>query len=245
MYNPYYFTGRRYDEETGLYYYRARYYSPSIGRFLQTDPIGYRGGINLYAYVGNNSTSYVDPMGLCKNGTYGFSPGIDSFGDPYGLFKWLAWFAGISFDSPYNIEDLSYLAKIAAFANEMGVGTAIFSPGIAYAAEDDPTPWEPLSRDLARSSVGGGIINEVLIAGGIGLIAAGLATANPALIAVGIGVAIVGGLLKVHEIASLPDRGKRIAMDVYEKTGMGERDEELDKILDEADRQDRINRRRR
>ena len=39
--NPYLFTGRRYDNETGLYYYRARYYSADLGRFLQTDPIGY------------------------------------------------------------------------------------------------------------------------------------------------------------------------------------------------------------
>jgi len=37
--NPYMFTGRNYDSKTGLYYYRARYYSPYIGRFLQTDPI--------------------------------------------------------------------------------------------------------------------------------------------------------------------------------------------------------------
>jgi len=41
--NPYMFTGRRFDIETGLYYYRARYYNPYIGRFLQTDPVGYLG----------------------------------------------------------------------------------------------------------------------------------------------------------------------------------------------------------
>jgi len=48
----------------GLYYYRARYYKPSLGRFLQTDPIKYRGGLNLYTYCGNNSVKFVDPMGL-------------------------------------------------------------------------------------------------------------------------------------------------------------------------------------
>ncbi len=39
--NPFLFTGRQYDPETGLYFYRARMYSPSLGRFLQTDPFGY------------------------------------------------------------------------------------------------------------------------------------------------------------------------------------------------------------
>jgi RHS repeat-associated protein len=62
--NRYMFTGREYDQETGLYYYRARYYDPSIGRFLQTDPIGYQGGINLYNYVGNSPVNWIDPCGL-------------------------------------------------------------------------------------------------------------------------------------------------------------------------------------
>ncbi|MFX0198183.1 MAG: RHS repeat-associated core domain-containing protein [Candidatus Hodarchaeota archaeon] len=61
--NPYMFTGRRFDYETGLYYYRARYYNPYIGRFLQTDPVGYGDGINWYAYCGNNPLAFVDPTG--------------------------------------------------------------------------------------------------------------------------------------------------------------------------------------
>ena len=61
--NRYLYTGREYDPETGLYSYRARYYDPIIGRFLQTDPIGYAGGINLYTYVGNNPITGTDPKG--------------------------------------------------------------------------------------------------------------------------------------------------------------------------------------
>src|SRR5687768_13807633 len=58
------FTGRESDG-TGLYYYRARYYNPTLGRFISEDPIGFAGGdANLYAYVGNDPISYKDPSGL-------------------------------------------------------------------------------------------------------------------------------------------------------------------------------------
>jgi len=62
---PYRFTGRRLDPETGLLYYRARYYWPQGGRFLQVDPVGYIADMNLYAYVGNEPTNRADPIGLC------------------------------------------------------------------------------------------------------------------------------------------------------------------------------------
>ncbi len=62
--NPSKFTGRE-DDGTGLYYYRARYYSPQQQRFISGDPIGFAGGsTNLYAYVGNSPTNHTDPSGL-------------------------------------------------------------------------------------------------------------------------------------------------------------------------------------
>jgi RHS repeat-associated protein len=53
----------QYDEETGLYYLRARYYDPAIGRFIQEDPVGLAGGSNVYAYLGGDPTRARDPMG--------------------------------------------------------------------------------------------------------------------------------------------------------------------------------------
>jgi len=66
---PFTFTGREYDAESGLYYYRARYYDPRAGRFLTKDPIGFLGGdVNLYRYVWNSSTNWIDPFGLSPIG---------------------------------------------------------------------------------------------------------------------------------------------------------------------------------
>jgi RHS repeat-associated protein len=57
------YTGREPDA-SGLVYYRARYYDPSVGRFTQRDPVGYLDGLNRYAYVGNNPVNFTDPNGL-------------------------------------------------------------------------------------------------------------------------------------------------------------------------------------
>ncbi len=62
--NRFTFTGREWDSETGLYYYRARYYHPGQGRFLSRDPLGYLPDVNLYRYVENDPTSRTDPFGL-------------------------------------------------------------------------------------------------------------------------------------------------------------------------------------
>ena len=58
------YTGQQLIGELGLYYYKARFYSPALGRFLQTDPIGYKDDQNLYAYVGSNAVNRTDPSGL-------------------------------------------------------------------------------------------------------------------------------------------------------------------------------------
>jgi RHS repeat-associated protein len=60
---------RESDTQTGLYYYRARYYDPTAGRFLGEDPIRFNSGPNFFSYVRNNPTNLIDPSGLapCLN----------------------------------------------------------------------------------------------------------------------------------------------------------------------------------
>jgi RHS repeat-associated protein len=62
--NYFQYTGREFDTETNLYFYRARYYDPQSGRFLSEDPLGFGGnGTNFYAYAGNDPIGNVDPSG--------------------------------------------------------------------------------------------------------------------------------------------------------------------------------------
>jgi len=71
------YTGQRIDAETnGLYYYRARMYAPTFGRFMQTDPLGYSVGTNLYAYVNNDPLNATDPTGL---DTYSLGLNVNAF----------------------------------------------------------------------------------------------------------------------------------------------------------------------
>jgi RHS repeat-associated protein len=160
------FTGRYYDAETGLYYYRARVYNPYIGRFMQTDPSGYSGGINLYAYCGNNPIMLVDPYGLC-GGSGWFGNAVSSANRIYGEIS----------DAPQQIgrglSDGVYLAGNGASLGLLGDDAQLSSLQKEYGG------WATASRVLSGTSTvlataGGGM--EYL--GARGLIAAGTEVAS-------------------------------------------------------------------
>ncbi len=126
---PFKYTGRRLDPETGLYYYRARYYAPTIGRFLQTDPVGYGDDMNLYGYVGNDPLNSTDPTGKLS-----FDDAIMAFGkavdatidsavkDPVGTALDFVPIVGDIKGAVEFLEEPTVLGGIAVVASVVPVG---------------------------------------------------------------------------------------------------------------------------
>ncbi|MFB0554819.1 MAG: RHS repeat-associated core domain-containing protein [Phycisphaerae bacterium] len=164
--NPYMFTGRRFDIETGLYYYRARYYKPHIGRFMQTDPVG--DGMNWYGYCGNNPLIMVDPSGCHEMAYHHFhftmpSDLIDTTGlsldkIPGEFSDWLLSDMAIVEQMPgWDIDSVTWVPDSDEFLD-----VAIFYNGCYV---DDPLPVD--EPELAIETVGR---VQVLTVGGIGML---------------------------------------------------------------------------
>ncbi len=98
------FTARDWDSTTGLYYYRFRDYSPTLGRFLQPDPIGYADSMNLYQYCNNNPIKFTDPWGLLRTGVHDkIHPG-DGDLDSGWTHPWNPFSTGLHFRDRNDVE---------------------------------------------------------------------------------------------------------------------------------------------
>lgn len=151
----YRFTGREFDPETGLYYYRARYYDASTGRFLGEDRVGRRRGVNRYVYVMNQPVSRLDPFGLID--CSGFSGRIKCLGkDNEGVEKLLQEEAkkkGIklsdeaakAFREEVNSGDLKKGFKAGKESEEIQVGIDIVDRVI-----DDPNTSNKLKDEMKK-----------------------------------------------------------------------------------------------
>ena len=91
--NPFQYTGREFDQETGIYFYRARYYDQNVGRFISEDPLRYPDGTAFYVYANNDPLNLFDPLGLCPweihHRRLRGVPG--PIGDPLGLDHYYFW----------------------------------------------------------------------------------------------------------------------------------------------------------
>jgi RHS repeat-associated protein len=121
---PYTFTTRELDSETGLHFYRTRNYDSSVGRFIQPDLIGFFGGPNFYAYAGNNPVYFVDPLGL---------DAID-----------------VAANYAAGFGDMLSFGITSYIRNELGVNNAVDQCSIAYSAGW----WSGMLHQLAFSGIG-------------------------------------------------------------------------------------------
>jgi RHS repeat-associated protein len=133
--NPYQYTGREADT-AGLYYYRARYYSPMMAGFISEDPIGFGGGQDsFYAYVGGDPLDYID--------AFGFKPG-----DPFPTA------------APAALDALKYINPISIAKNAEYAGLIYFSGGHFYATNpvegtlDSSAPWNSVAKQALLNAGG-------------------------------------------------------------------------------------------
>lgn len=119
------YTGQAYMPEIGLYNYKARFYSPTMGRFLQTDPVGYDAGLNIYNYASSDPVNKIDPTGLADIVVVAGSTGPFTTGSTHAFPAVVPMPAGATGggNAP-GVVDIIVNAKKKAF--QVGVGRISF-----------------------------------------------------------------------------------------------------------------------
>jgi RHS repeat-associated protein len=175
--NPFRYTGREFDPETSLYYYRTRYYDQNTGRFISEDPLRSKGGLNFYRYASNNPIQSKDPYGLLTlnlGGNLGI--GLGPFHGQWGggivvgsdgsLGTYLSWTpipggnvgTGISFGLTGGISTAPSICGFAGPFLETGQTAGLgASEGVAfYAGNDSSNGNRPVYGGSVTVGVGGG-----------------------------------------------------------------------------------------
>ena len=160
------YTGQQFIGSLNLYYYKARFYSPALGRFLQTDPIGTADDLNLYAYVGNNPINLTDPSGLIK-------AEADRLGAAFGgstaaqvlIPGQVAWNNMLSNFGAGNyvaaaINGVTYIGETAIFALTLGGSQAYMAPARAALPALERVTANSVSRTVGELSQAAAVVDR-------------------------------------------------------------------------------------
>lgn len=142
--NPFVYTGRRLDQETGLYHYRARYYDASLGRFLSRDPMGEKAGLNWYCYVGDRPTSHVDPSGLFDPVFFGGGAGTLTAGGTGGVLGGTTTVGGGGM--------ITTTATAGTTATALAPGTVTVTGGSGLSTQRSRGLFRPLLANLKQQT---------------------------------------------------------------------------------------------
>jgi RHS repeat-associated protein len=170
------FPGQYFDAETGLHYNYYREYNPSIGKYLQADPIGLGGGINPYPYVQNNPVKNIDPFGLYEKNVH--FDATKAAAKDAGYCEWEAdaiaradhgvdenpetrWYAGVTarrlwhFPSQQRVQEVLTKAYSSCFVSDLGRALHVLQDSYSHAG------FEPVLGHMVYGTTPDDIFNDI------------------------------------------------------------------------------------